>query len=189
MEIEIKEETVKVLKDYSQIPIAFRVETKFRIDSVNNGLGGFLLSEEKVEPSYTKDYDIEEEPTSWLKRWDISHWGVLSAYSGEKRVGGAVIAYDTEGVWMLEGRRDLAVLWDIRVHPDFRRSGIGSKLFQSAIEWARARGCRRFKAETQNINVPACRFYAKQGCKLGAINRYAYEQCPDEVELVWYLEL
>ena len=45
------------------------------------------------------------------------------------------------------------------------------------------------KAETQNINVPACRLYAKHGFALGAINRHAYTELPDEVELVWSKEL
>ncbi len=39
------------------------------------------------------------------------------------------------------------------------------------------------------INVPACRFYAKQGCVLGAIDRYAYPDHPDEVQLLWYKEI
>ena len=46
--------------------------------------------------------------------------------------------------------------------------------------------------ETQNINVNACRFYAKQGCKLGGINRYGYGDHPQvkhEVMLIWYLDL
>ena len=58
------------------------------------------------------------------------------------------------------------------VRPDHRRRGVASKLFGAAVEWARERGCKQFKVETQNINVGACRFYQKQGCKLGAINLY-----------------
>jgi hypothetical protein len=45
------------------------------------------------------------------------------------------------------------------------------------------------KIETQNINVPACRFYAKHGFILGAVNRFAYPELPDEVELIWCKEL
>jgi GNAT superfamily N-acetyltransferase len=89
-------------------------------------------------------------------------------------------------------REDVAALWDIRVHPDERRRGIGSKLFEYAADWARRKGCRQLKIETQSVNVPACRFYAKQGCQLGAIHRYGYAGCPDvahEVMLLWYLEL
>lgn len=50
--------------------------------------------------------------------------GVLSAFDGPSRVGGAVVAWRTPGADMLEGRDDLAVLWDIRVHPEYRGRGI-----------------------------------------------------------------
>ena len=58
--------------------------------------------------------------------------------------------------------------------------------FHAAERWAWARDCRRIEVETQNINVPACRFYARHGCELGAINRLAYKNLPDEVELLWF---
>ncbi len=93
------------------------------------------------------------------------------------------------GVEMLEGRKDLAVIWDIRVSPGFRRQGLGKVLFLASETWARARGCRWLKVETQNINVPACRFYAKQGCILGSIDTFAYPGFPDETQLLWYKDL
>lgn len=36
---------------------------------------------------------------------------------------------------------------------------------------------------------PACRFYARQGCTLGALHRYAYPTLPDEAQLLWYKPL
>ena len=36
----------------------------------------------------------------------------------------------------------------------------------------------------------ACRFYAAQGCHLGAIHRHAYDTTyPNEAMLLWYLDL
>ena len=93
---------------------------------------------------------------------------------------------------MLEGRSDLAVLWNIRVHPDHRRQGIGTNLFQRARELAKAKGCGQLKIETQNVNVGACKFYAGQGCQLGTISRYGNTQDPkvqQELMLLWYLAL
>ena len=105
------------------------------------------------------------------------------------RVGGAVVAWRTPDVHMLEGRDELAVLWDVRVRPERRREGVGSALFQTAVDWAKAKKCRWLKVETQNINVPACRLYARQGCELRAIHRDAYPELPDEVQLLWYKDL
>ena len=102
------------------------------------------------------------------------------------------MAFRSPKVNVLEGRTDLAVLWDLRVHPDRRGEGIGTKLFGHAAEWSREKGCRELKVETQDVNVPACRFYAKHGCRLGRIDRYGYAGDPrvaDEVMLVWYLGL
>jgi ribosomal protein S18 acetylase RimI-like enzyme len=75
---------------------------------------------------------------------------------------------------MLAGRQDLAVLWDIRVHPDYQGNGVGKQLFDYGVQWARARNCSQLKIETQQDNVKACKFYAGQGCPLGEINRYGY---------------
>jgi GNAT superfamily N-acetyltransferase len=150
-----------------------------------------VLVERETDPPFVKDYDASEgdEPAYWASQWDLSNWGVLSAFVEGVRVGGCVVAHDTPGVNMLEGRKDLAVLWDLRVHPDRRGRGIGTRLFRAAEAWAGRRGCRVLKVETQNINVAACRFYAARGCVLGAINRYAYADYPDEVQLLWYRDL
>jgi GNAT superfamily N-acetyltransferase len=190
-ELDIVEQSVEDLADYGSVPISFEVRDILDIEVVGRGLGGFLLSRREIEPPYVKDYDAFEEagPASWAERWDISNWGILSAFLDGSRVGGCVLAYDTPGVHKLEGRKDIAALWDIRVTPERRREGIGSRLFHAAEDWAGRRGCSLLKVETQNINVPACRFYLKQGCVLGLMNRYAYREYPDEVELVWYKEL
>ncbi|MBI5095955.1 MAG: GNAT family N-acetyltransferase [Candidatus Hydrogenedentes bacterium] len=187
----IVEEGIGVLSEYGAIPISFEVKTKLDVQVLNGGLGGVIFSEQTLTIPYVKDYDglNGEGPARWAKRWDIRNWTVLSAFVDDRRVGGCAIAFDTKGVTMLEDRNDLAVLWDLRVHPDFRRTGIGERLFGAAAAWATNRGCRYLKVETQNNNVPACRFYAKQGCVLGALNRFAYEEFPDEVELIWYKEL
>jgi GNAT superfamily N-acetyltransferase len=188
--IEIRIGSPDDLPAYAQVPIAFQVKSRLRVESVNGGLGGLVLMEEPVAP-YTKDYDAlhGEGPTRWDEQWDLSNWGLLGTFRDDHRIGGAAVAWNTPGVDMLCDRSDLAVLWDLRVHSDHRGQGVGGELFRAAAAWARERGCRELCVETQNINVPACRFYARQGCTLGAINRYAYPELPDEVQLLWYLAL
>ena len=190
-QIEIVEESVEALPEYGEISIAFTVETRLRVEPIDGGLGGLKLVEEEVRPRFLKDYDAieNEKPVQWPRRWDLKNWTVLSAFAGERRVGGATIAWNTKGVDMLEGRDDLAVLWDIRIDPSVRGQGIGTRLFHRAAAWALARGCRQLKVETQNINVPACRFYEHQGCILKLIDPNAYPELPDEIMLLWYLDL
>lgn len=116
-------------------------------------------------------------------------WGLFSAFVAGVRVGGAAIAFRSQGVEMLEGRDDLAALWDIRVAPKMRGKGVGSALLRAAEKWASAQGATSMKVETQNINVPACRFYDRHGFVLGAANEGAYPDSPEETQLLWYKDL
>ncbi len=167
MNIEITEEPIIAAAELAGISIAFEVERVFDVSVRAGGLGGLVLSERRLDVPYVKDYDTMagEHPTEWARRFDVSNWGLIGAHSNGVRVGGAVVAFNTEGVNMLERRKDLAVLWDIRVAPEARGRGVGCALFRAVEAWAAARGCTQLKIETQNINVPACRFYARQGLR------------------------
>jgi ribosomal protein S18 acetylase RimI-like enzyme len=191
MRFEVSEEPLTALGEYAAIPISFEVSTVFDVAERGDRAGAFVLTERGLDAPYVKDYDAAggEDPTSWAARFDVSRWGLLAARAEGRRVGGAAVAFDTPGLDMLEGRRDLAVLWDIRVSPEARGRGVGCALFRAAEAWAGARGCRRLKVETQNINVPACRFYMRQGCVLGAVNRHAYPGLPGEIQLLWYKDI
>jgi len=173
------------LADYAQIPIAYEVREIMEV--VADGRGGFTLSARRLDTPYVKDYDAirGEGPATWPQRFNLSNWALFAAYLNGRRVGGAVLAFRTAGLTMLEGREDLAILWDIRVSPEVRGQGLGSALFRAAEAWAGAKGCSQLKVETQNVNVPACRFYEAQGCVIGAINRRAYPDLPDEVRILW----
>lgn len=190
MDVEIREEPPAALAEYASISIAFEVRRVLDLAAVERGLGGFSLSERALDAPYVKDYDATDGgPARWAERFDVSKWGLLLARLDGRLVGGAAVAFDTPEVMMLEGRRDLAVLWDLRVAPEARGHGVGAALFRAAEAWAAARGCTQLKVETQNVNVPACRFYARRGCVLGGIHRFAYPGLPHEVQLLWYREL
>src|SRR5438552_1267002 len=112
MTIKIIEESTSALSDYAKISIAFRVESRLRVELLDNGLAGITLIEEKVEAPYIKDYDAirGEGPTRWAKRWDLSNWGILSRFDDKRRVGGAVVAWNTPGLDMLGGQTEVAAL-------------------------------------------------------------------------------
>jgi GNAT superfamily N-acetyltransferase len=191
MTLILREESPDALGDHARVSIAFEVRERLAVRAPDGGLGGLPLVLERVVPPYVKDYDAgpDDHPTAWARRFDLTRWGILAAHDGAARVGGAVVAWDTPDVALLEGRADLAVLWDLRVAPPRRGQGIGAALFGAAEAWARARGARWLKVETQNVNVAACRFYARRGCVLGAVHRLAYPALPDEAQLLWYRRL
>jgi len=191
MRIEIIEDSASALSDYTDVPIAF--EANEIVDVVTDPTrGGVLtLSARRVSHDFVKDYDAiaGAAPALWANRFDVSKWGFFSAFSNKTRVGRAAVAHDDPAVEMLEGRRDLAVLWDIRVVPAMRRRGVGSALFDAVMTWAGRRGCRQLEIETQNLNVAACRFYAQRGCVLAAAHHGAYPGLPDEIQLLWLKDL
>lgn len=178
-------------KQYDQIPMLVRVTHELHLEKPDNGLGGLLLREVPVSP-YTKDLSQYEIASDYEKEFDISNWKFFMAFDGDIPVGGITLASRTENVQMLDGRNDLCVLWDIRVHDAYKRQGIGKKLFDLGVQWAVETGLSQMKIECQNNNISACKFYQKQGAVLSAINEYAYHQDPDirgEIQLIWYLDL
>ncbi len=57
-------------------------------------------------------------------------------------------------------------IWDFLVDEDFRRSGIATKLMDLAKVEAQKAGARMLVLETQSCNVPAIKFYLKNGFQL-----------------------
>jgi len=180
---------------YDGIANSFWVTSILRAEAIDGGLGGMRLIEEAVATPYLKYYGApgEDGPTAWAREFNIERWGLFLALDGEAPLGGAAVALDT-AVYPMDHfqRKDLAVLWDIRVGPEWRQKGIGEMLFRHAAAWARGLGYGQLGLETQSTNIAACRFYVRMGCTLGAIHRYGYAGVPEvahEAMLLWYLEL
>src|SRR4051812_6365801 len=123
---EIREEPIGNLSHHAGIASTFRVEGVLEVSVVGEGLGGSILSESPVGEPWVKDNDVNSDgPKHWAERFDVTNWGLLAAHEDGQRVGGAVVAFNTSDVYLLEGRSDLAVLWDLRVSPEERSAGIG----------------------------------------------------------------
>jgi ribosomal protein S18 acetylase RimI-like enzyme len=186
----VTEEPQSVLPEIAGIPMWFMVESILEPRIPEAGLGGIELREHQLEQPWRKDYDMDDEgPATWARRFDITNWGFLVVRDRSRCMASVVVAWRTPGLTMLDGREDLAVIWDLRVAPDFRRQGLGTALIRSSETWARDRGCTLLKVETQNVNVPACRLYARSGFRLGGIHLDAYPGLPREVQLLWYRDL
>lgn len=190
-EVEVRERRADWLGQYATVSISFEVRSMLEPVLKGAGLAGIEFVERSVRQPWHKDYDVlpDNHPTAWAQRFDLTNWGILSAHREGALVGGAVVAFRTLGVDMLQGREDLAVVWDLRVSTEARGRGVGAALFEAAERWAATRGARWLKIETQNVNVAACRFYAARGCELGGIDRFAYPDLPDEVQLMWFKRL
>jgi len=176
---------------YDEIPMLVHVDSYYRLDKINRGLGGIRLVETPIE-SYTKDMSIYEVATEYEDHFDISNWAVFMAFDDGRAIGGVTVVSRTKEVMMLANRDDLAVLWDIRVEDAYKRQGVGQTLFDMAVEWSKSQGLKQMKIECQTDNIPACNFYHKQKANLCTLDEYAYYNdpaCRHEVQLVWFLDL
>jgi GNAT superfamily N-acetyltransferase len=187
--IEITAETHTTLPTYGSVSIAFEVDRIYEVST--NDAGQLELTERKLEKPYRKDYDEipGNKPINWSQCFDLTNWGFIVARENDRRVGGAAIAHNSADIHLLEGNEKLALLWDLRVSPDYRGRGLGLEIFQKLEEWCLSRGCTELKVETQSTNVSACNFYKRQGCELRAVNRFAYSDYPDEIQMLWYKSL
>jgi ribosomal protein S18 acetylase RimI-like enzyme len=191
VQIEIASEGADALAAYASIPIGYRIVEVLDLDSPSDSESLLPYKSRTLDAPVLKDYDAQpgNHPLDWPSRFDVRGWGFLAARSGGLRVGGAVIVARGPDIEMLEGRDELALLWDIRVAPASRNHGVGTALLTAGEAWARARGARVLKVETQNTNVPACRFYASHGFVLRAVYRGEYPKLPHEAQLLWYKDL
>lgn len=184
-EVTLREEPPGDFSGYVGVSVAFVSD---RILTPAADLGPNRFREEPRASPFAKDYDREPDhrPTDWARRFDASSWGVIAAWRGSARVGGTVLVQRSDEIEMLDGRDDLTLIWDLRVRPEDRGRGIGTRLVAAAADWARARGCTELKVETQNTNVAACRFYERCGFTLEKVDPHAYPAFPDEIQMLWY---
>ena len=77
-------------------------------------------------------------------------------------VVGFALYYTSYSTW--KGR--CLYLEDFYVLPDYRRGGIGGKLFQQVVDIARERGVKRMDWQVLEWNEPALEFYKKHSATL-----------------------
>jgi len=183
--VELRAETYRSLPEYAAIPIAYEVRAAF--DARALGTRRPPLPHRIVAPPYRKDYDAvpDNHPADWSRRFDVDQARFVAAYSGARRVGGAVLIVDPRDVARLGGQRGFALLWDLRVAPEARGRGIGRALLAAAEASARTGETSGVVAETQTTNFAACQLYAGAEYALTAIDAAAYPDLPDEIRVIW----
>ncbi|MCG7319989.1 GNAT family N-acetyltransferase [Brevibacillus laterosporus] len=89
-----------------------------------------------------------------------------AALVDNKEVGIITIAYSS---W-----NQSCVIWDLYVHEDCKRQGIGRKLIHFACRRAKELNSRMITLETQTSNFPAIQFYLACGFTFIGINVMSY---------------
>ncbi|MBX9691250.1 MAG: hypothetical protein K2Z81_02630, partial [Cyanobacteria bacterium] len=72
MDFQLSEEPVATLPEHAEVSIAYEYDRILELTIVDNGLGGFVLSERVLDAKQTKDYDSIDRVSSWAERFDVS---------------------------------------------------------------------------------------------------------------------
>ncbi|MCX6030012.1 MAG: GNAT family N-acetyltransferase [Chloroflexi bacterium] len=175
MSITIHQLTADNQADLNRCDNAFTVDAELCLHAEDGRISYTVRS---VAP-YVKRYGPEVyDPQAYIGQPDHVAW--LAYVDGQ--LAGQILVHEN---W-----NRFALIWDIVVDPPFRRRGVGRRLIEQAIRWARNRGLPGAMLETQNINVGACRLYGSCGFVLGGFDAYLYRGItPDtrEIALFWYL--
>jgi ribosomal protein S18 acetylase RimI-like enzyme len=182
--VELRYEDHHSLAEYATVPVAYEVRVVMQSPAAG---ARPPLPQGTANRSYWKDYDAipGNHPRDWPARFAVDRARFVAAYMDGRRVGGAVVILDPTDIERLGGESGLALLWDLRVDPEFRGRGFGRALLMSAEGLARRAGVGGIIAETQDTNFPACQLYASSGYTLARIEPDAYPTLPEETLLVW----
>jgi len=182
MIVRVTEDAKRDLAEYARVSIAFEVREIFDLSRVGQR---YVLTPRAIDHPYVKDYGADGGPATWPSRFDLTYWHILVARAEGSRVGGAVVVVGAPDVELLGGDEGGALLWDLRVAPNARGRGVGTALVAAAEATSAGHGARWLDVETQNVNVPACRFYEAREFRLRAADPHAYPSLPDEIQLMW----
>lgn len=180
--LELHDEPIADLRGHADIPGEFEAHSRY---VVSEGANGFELAECALGLPFRKNYDVVENPVDWSVALEAVRCIRISAFANADRVGGVIAAVATPGLVTWEARANVAILWDLRIAPAYRRQSVATSLLRAICVWAREAGCTELKVETQNTNPAACKFYMRHGFTLVRAQPGAYAKFPEELQLVW----
>lgn len=135
------------------------------------------------------DFARDESMDLWRTIMNHDSCAIFVIEERDSWVAGCVVVTNSPEVNMLRGNMENSVLWDIRVDSSSQRKGYGQILFSEAVKYSKEMSCKRMIIETQNNNSKAISFYEKQDAKLYEINLNHYEDCENEDQLIFMMDL
>ena len=95
-------------------------------------------------------------------------------------LNGKIIGY--AGYWKI---RNEAHLVDLAVHPDWRRRGLGSRLFRYITDQIKSKGMDLVTLEVRETNLVAQRFYEKFDFQKIAVRQAYYKDTGENAIICW----
>lgn len=91
-----------------------------------------------------------------------------------------VIGYG--GMWKII---DEGHITNIAVHPEFRRSGAGSRIIEKLLELCGLNGIKSLTLEVRNSNLPAQKLYEKYGFRAEGVRKGYYTDTGEDALIMW----
>ncbi|MCI0709665.1 MAG: GNAT family N-acetyltransferase [Chloroflexi bacterium] len=166
----------------------FKTNVILQVQRLGEGYtGGWQLVEVEIDPPYEKGHGYDFDATE--------RESIRGRFAQDNTLLEVVVERDSErvvGIVDVEEREwnSTAWVWNLMLDEDVRSRGLGNRLVQRTMAWAKKRGLRAVMLETQTNNVPACRFYARMGFQLVGINEVLYTNDDlqnNEVAIFWSL--
>ncbi|MFD3258101.1 GNAT family N-acetyltransferase [Paenibacillus lentus] len=133
-------------------------------------------TEEIFSEQYIKQYENDDIDISYIENKDKA---VFFYYEGNNCIGQIRLRTNWNGFAFIE---------EITVAINWRQRGIGTELLMKAIKWAKQNNLVGLMLETQDVNLSACRFYAKNNFVIGAVDNMLYTNfsTANEKAIIWY---
>lgn len=98
------------------------------------------------------------QPSPWTRQMFLDELSRPWAHLDVARIGERVVGY--MNYWLVD---DEVQLHNLAVHPDVRRRGLGNRLLQHLIAFARAHACALITLEVRSGNAAARALYENHG--------------------------
>ncbi|MFJ8531539.1 GNAT family N-acetyltransferase [Bacillus sp. NPDC094106] len=131
----------------------------------------WTYTEEKYSEPYFKQYENDEIDISYIEE---NGKAVFFYYDDNNCIGQVRLRSNWNGYALIE---------DIGVAKDWRQNGVGTALLEKAVEWAKQNNFVGLMLETQDVNISACRFYARRNFVIGSIDTMLYSNFPTANEI------
>jgi ribosomal-protein-alanine N-acetyltransferase len=102
------------------------------------------------------------------------------AYYFVARSGGRIAGY--MGVWFI---LDEGHITNVAVHPDFRRQGVATSLFNFVFTVGKSKGVNSFTLEVRVSNFGAQRLYTKMGFVFVGVRKGYYQDNNEDAYIMW----
>ncbi|MFH1729599.1 MAG: ribosomal protein S18-alanine N-acetyltransferase [Pseudomonadota bacterium] len=123
-----------------------------------------------------KIYEIEK--LSFSDPWFLNIFKAI--FQSEKEIVYILeIAGEVAGFIVLSFILDEAEIYNVAVHPSFRKRGLGQALVEHAIYLAKKKSCKVCFLEVRKSNKAALDLYIKQGFKLDTCRKAYYPDGED----------